>query len=73
MPDIREPRDRLPRTACTQGVPDNVFAEGRTFKFVQDVLSEVIALFPGPYVHIGGDEVQKDGWRQSAEDKPHEA
>jgi hexosaminidase len=34
---------------------------------VQNVLSEVITLFPSPYVHIGGDEVQKDGWRQSAE------
>jgi hexosaminidase len=32
---------------------------------MQNVLSEVIALFPGPYVHIGGDEVQKDGWRKS--------
>jgi len=57
-----------PELACTQGVPDNVLCpKEETFKFVQDVLSEVIALFPGPYVHIGGDEVQKDGWRQSAE------
>ena len=33
---------------------------------MQNVLSEVIALFPGPYVHIGGDEVQEDSWSKSA-------
>jgi hypothetical protein len=31
------------------------------------VLSEVVELFPGPYVHIGGDEVEKEAWRQSPE------
>ena len=38
-----------------------------TFRFLQDVLGEVIALFPGPYIHIGGDEVSKDSWKQSPE------
>jgi hexosaminidase len=38
-----------------------------TFTFLEDVLTEVIALFPGPYVHIGSDEVEKDGWRRSPE------
>ncbi len=38
-----------------------------TFTFLQNVLSEVAALFPGRYMHIGGDEVQKDSWRESAE------
>ncbi|GAA0721853.1 glycoside hydrolase family 20 protein [Dokdonella soli] len=33
-----------------------------TFAFLQDVLDEVVALFPAPYVHIGGDEVPKDSW-----------
>ncbi len=57
-----------PHLACTQGVQDNVLCpKEETFTFVQNVLSEVITLFPSPYVHIGGDEVQKDGWRQSAE------
>lgn len=37
-----------------------------TFKFLEDVLTEVIALFPdSPYVHIGGDEVLKDHWKES--------
>lgn len=39
----------------------------KTFQFLQNVLDEVIALFPGPYVHIGGDEVVKDSWKQSPE------
>ena len=38
-----------------------------TFTFLENVLSEVIALFPGPYVHIGSDEVEKEGWRRSPE------
>jgi hexosaminidase len=38
-----------------------------TFSFLQNVLSEIIALFPGAYIHIGGDEVSKDSWKQSAD------
>ncbi len=38
-----------------------------TFKFLEDVLEETIALFPdSPYIHIGGDEVLKDHWKESA-------
>jgi hexosaminidase len=37
-----------------------------TFKFLEDVLDETIKLFPdSPYVHIGGDEVLKDHWKES--------
>jgi hexosaminidase len=36
-----------------------------TFRFFEDVLTEVCALFPGPYVHIGGDEAPKARWKQS--------
>lgn len=36
------------------------------FTFLQDVLAEVMALFPGTYVHIGGDEVDKSSWLQCA-------
>jgi len=56
-----------PDLACEHGGQENVLCpKEETFTFVQNVLTEVIALFPGPYVHIGGDEVQKDGWRKSA-------
>ncbi|HTM98977.1 MAG TPA: beta-N-acetylhexosaminidase [Pedobacter sp.] len=39
----------------------------KTFEFLQDVLTEVIALFPSPYIHIGGDEASKIWWRASPE------
>ncbi|MBN2199760.1 MAG: family 20 glycosylhydrolase [Candidatus Aminicenantes bacterium] len=46
------------------GVYKDVYCAGndRTFAFLEDVLSEVIGLFPGPYIHIGGDEAPKDRW-----------
>jgi hexosaminidase len=49
-------------------VPGHIFCpKPGTFTFLENVLSEVISLFPGPYIHIGGDEVPKDEWRQSSE------
>ncbi len=36
-----------------------------TFTFLENVLSEVIGLFPGKYVHIGGDEAPKARWKAS--------
>jgi hexosaminidase len=36
-----------------------------TFQFLQDVLTEVIALFPSKYIHIGGDEAEKIPWVKS--------
>jgi hexosaminidase len=47
--------------------PAGVYAPTeQTFAFLQDVLTEVMELFPGKYIHIGGDEVNKDPWRQNA-------
>ena len=37
-----------------------------TFKFLEDVLTEVIALFPSQLIHIGGDEAPKKEWKESA-------
>ncbi|MFC4210034.1 beta-N-acetylhexosaminidase [Pedobacter lithocola] len=37
-----------------------------TFKFLENVLTEVMDLFPSPYIHIGGDEAAKTWWKQSA-------
>jgi hexosaminidase len=36
-----------------------------TFNFLQDVFDEVMELFPSNYIHIGGDECDKQWWRQS--------
>ncbi|HEV2538477.1 MAG TPA: family 20 glycosylhydrolase [Frateuria sp.] len=46
------------------GVFDDIFCAGdeRAFAFLHDVLDEVAALFPAPYIHIGGDEVPKRQW-----------
>lgn len=47
---------------------NNVFQPtDKTFGFLEDVLTEVMALFPSQYIHIGGDEASKIWWKQSAE------
>ncbi len=49
------------------GVHTYVFnVEDSTFEFLENVLAEVVELFPGPYVHVGGDEAAKDRWESSA-------
>ena len=40
--------------------------EDYTIDFVAEVLDEVLDIFPGGYVHIGGDEVPRKEWRESA-------
>ncbi len=49
------------------GIFDGIYdpAKPETFQFLDDVLSEVIPLFPCKYVHIGGDEVPKETWKNS--------
>ncbi|TXH21127.1 MAG: beta-N-acetylhexosaminidase [Chitinophagaceae bacterium] len=53
----------------TWGVFDDVYDPSKeyTFQFLQDVLDEVIALFPSKYIHIGGDECPKTNWKRSAQ------
>ncbi|HEX5151043.1 MAG TPA: beta-N-acetylhexosaminidase [Parafilimonas sp.] len=63
-----------PELGCTGGpyeMPEkwtsylDVFCAGneKTFEFIENVLDEVMALFPSPYIHIGGDECPKDRWK----------
>jgi len=48
------------------GVNKNIFnPQDSTILFLQDVLSEVLELFPGDFIHIGGDEAVKDQWKNS--------
>ncbi len=66
-----------PELSCTGG-PYNidvqlentcgVYCAGNdaAFDFLDGVLAEVIDLFPGKYIHIGGDEVRKDNWKKCA-------
>jgi hexosaminidase len=48
------------------GIDEDVFCAGneQTFKFLQDVLTEVMELFPSKYIHIGGDECPKKRWEK---------
>lgn len=51
------------------GVFPEVFCAGRdtTFEFMEEVLDEVIALFPSEYIHVGGDECPKENWKRCPE------
>ena len=50
----------------TWGVDPNIFCpKEETFSFLEDVLTEVMALFPSTYIHVGGDEAPKTVWQQS--------
>ncbi len=44
----------------------DIFCPGKegTFAFLEDVLTEVVGLFPGSFVHIGGDEADKTEWKR---------
>ena len=48
------------------GISKNVFCAGKesTFEFIENVLTEVLELFPYKYIHIGGDEAPRDMWKK---------
>jgi hexosaminidase len=48
------------------GVYSDVFCAGKeeTFKFLQDVIDEVVQLFPAKYIHVGADECPKSNWKR---------
>jgi hexosaminidase len=50
----------------TMGISDDVYCAGneKTFEFLEDVLAEVVELFPSRYIHIGGDECPKKRWEK---------
>ena len=59
--------DYHPGVMTHWGVSPYIYApKEETFRFLEDVLTEVVGLFPGRYVHIGGDEAVKDQWKKSA-------
>ncbi|TLX71789.1 beta-N-acetylhexosaminidase [Labilibacter sediminis] len=48
------------------GISKDIFSpEEKTINFLKDVLDEVLTLFPGEYIHIGGDEAHKNQWEES--------
>ncbi len=48
------------------GVSEDILCAGneKTFSFVEDVLTEVMQLFPSKYIHVGGDEAPKVRWQK---------
>lgn len=56
------------KTATKWGVFEDVFCPNDvTFQFLEDVMTEVLELFPNsPYIHVGGDECPKTQWQKSA-------
>lgn len=57
--------EKLP-VPSSWGVFEHVYCAGNdsTFQFLFDILDEVVDLFPGEYIHIGGDECPKDSWKK---------
>jgi hexosaminidase len=53
-------------TQETWGVFNDVFCAGKdsSFMFIEDVLSEVVKLFPSKIIHVGGDECPKENWKR---------
>ncbi len=55
-----------PEVRTRWGVNPNILAPTEeVFQFLEGVLDEVLELFPGEFIHIGGDEAPKEQWRQS--------
>lgn len=54
------------KVATLYGIQPDAFCAGKdsTFIFLEDVLTEVMELFPSEYIHIGGDECLKDRWKE---------
>jgi len=81
MPEIEMPGHSVaalaayPQLGCTDGpfevytkwgVTEDIYCpKEETFAFLEDVLTEVINLFPSRYIHIGGDEAPKTRWKAS--------
>lgn len=55
------------KVQSTWGIFEEIFCPTEeTFEFLQNVLTEVMYLFPGTFIHIGGDEAMKNRWKTSS-------
>ena len=52
-----------PEVGCGEGSYELCPGKEATFQLLESVLEEVIDLFPSPYIHIGGDEADKEHWK----------
>ncbi|WP_372802544.1 family 20 glycosylhydrolase [Lutibacter sp.] len=60
-----------PEFMCKGVEATGVYCAGNdgAFTFLQNIITEVVELFPSQYLHIGGDEVGKEGWLQCSDCK----
>lgn len=55
-----------PKVSVDWGVNPYLYnVDDKSFTFIENVLDEVMALFPSTYIHLGGDEAVKDQWKNS--------
>lgn len=65
-PELATVRPASSEVPADWGVYSNVLnLEEPTFSFLEDVLTEVMSVFPAPFIHIGGDEVDTSQWKAS--------
>jgi hexosaminidase len=65
-PSVGTTGDRALHVSASWGIHTHLFnLEPGTFEFLENVLGEVLKLFPSPYIHVGGDEAVKDEWNAS--------
>ena len=65
-PFLASTKDSIPGLRRIWGVsPYIINPSDSSVRFMQDVLTEVLALFPSPWIHIGGDEAVKDQWKSN--------
>lgn len=65
-PELGVPGFQLEKVPASWGIYHNVFnLEESTFEFLETVMGEVVALFPGEFIHLGGDEVVTEQWEAS--------
>jgi hexosaminidase len=65
-PSVGAAGDGALRVSASWGIHTHLFnLEPGTFEFLENVLGEVVKLFPSPYIHVGGDEAVKDEWNAS--------
>jgi hexosaminidase len=68
LPLLLQPR-------CHWGISQHILnPQASTVRFMQDVLAEVMEIFPGTFIHVGGDEAPKHEWSESraAQDRMRE-
>ena len=67
-PFLASTKDSIPGLRRIWGVsPYIINPSDSSVAFMQNVLTEVMALFPSPWIHIGGDEAVKDQWKANPE------